>query len=1073
LEQRLRSALGSAMPAAPAAESAEPPKDPLEAVLDDAPAEPAILSPHAGTRAGRSRIDVEVLYPSDLDPQLTVNGRIVPDARIGTRSVLPIRKLAAARYVGVELDPGAVTLEFRAVPPGTDPRAVEPVRVTLVRPDAPVELRLGVPEGGWVADGSTSGTLIVEALDRTGVRSFSNELVTLESAGAAVLSADASPAQDGVQLRLDDGRALVRFAPLALPARVLVTATTETMRAETFVDVRPAGGSWRVLGLVEGRLAGDAGVEGDGGVGPGLDDGVSESGGRLAAFAQGPLGGDSRVTVSLDTDRERDLDRLTHVFEPDRFYPVPGDSSTPVDTAPAQGALFARIDGPRGYAQWGDFSAGFPQAELTRYGRALSGASGRVASGPLAFEGFAASSDQLLVRDLFEPDGTSGPFLLRRHPVVARSETVIVEVRERFRTEEILSRRTLRRDLDYSLDPEAGTILLRAPLQAFDAELNPLRVVVLYEARAGGPQQLTGGGRIAYRPSERIEIGASTIAEERQGEDLALYGLDLSLRPAAGTTLRAELAASHEQTSATAVRFELLSRPRPELDWSLSYRDLPADFVNPGLLAAPEVGSRRYGGRLNWQPDAGWRVRAEAFSQDDERSDVEREVAGADVERVLGPVTLLGGLKHVSTSGGALGEDASSSLVRTGARARFGRFTAELTHDELLGEEVAPGYPERTGVGLGYQVTPDVRAYLRQEFEAGGEGTPERDRTVIGIEGQAGSHVKALSQYTLEQGASGEALRALTGLETSWPLSPQLSLRFSADRLATSRGDESIDYTSVAGGYEYLAGASRLSGRYELRLGERDRRHLLGTYGAFRAREAWTLFISQNLFRTEGVEALPTAWRAEGLYGVAFRPLASPWQFLLRLDHQLGAGNTLQPGAVPSGGVTSEPSSSLAVTPRDPADPGLGTGIGRSFFERDASSLSFALGARVAPHQRLAATFVVRCVEADHAAALPATRTHLVSLHWTAQVAPRWTVGTSLRQFAQDAADSESYGVGTEVGYLAFKNLWLLGGYNVAGFSDMNFPGAEHSERGPFAGLRFKFDETSVRSWSDLRLDRP
>ena len=46
-------------------------------------------------------------------------------------------------------------------------------------------------------------------------------------------------------------------------------------------------------------------------------------------------------------------------------------------------------------------------------------------------------------------------------------------------------------------------------------------------------------------------------------------------------------------------------------------------------------------------------------------------------------------------------------------------------------------------------------------------------------------------------------------------------------------------------------------------------------------------------------------------------------------------------------------------------------------------------------------------------------------------------------------------------------------GYNFAGFVDRTFPAAERTAKGPFVSLRFKFDEASLASLKDLRLDRP
>src|SRR5439155_10106475 len=133
-----------------------------------------------------------------------------------------------------------------------------------------------------------------------------------------------------------------------------------------------------------------------------------------------------------------------------------------------------------------------------------------------------ASTDQRVVRDVFAPDGTSGPYLLSRHPVVASSETIVVEVRDRFRTDEVLSRQVRQRFIDYDLDTEAGTILFRGPVAPFDPDLNPVRVVVLFETRSGGSDQVTAGGRVAFRAARGFVAGATAIREDRDGADLGL-----------------------------------------------------------------------------------------------------------------------------------------------------------------------------------------------------------------------------------------------------------------------------------------------------------------------------------------------------------------------------------------------------------------------------------------------------------------------------------------------------------------------------------------------------------------------
>jgi hypothetical protein len=218
-----------------------------------------------------------------------------------------------------------------------------------------------------------------------------------------------------------------------------------------------------------------------------------------------------------------------------------------------------------------------------------------------------------------------------------------------------------------------------------------------------------------------------------------------------------------------------------------------------------------------------------------------------------------------------------------------------------------------------------------------------------------------------------------------------------------------------------------------------------------------------------------SAARAEGLFGAAFRPASGPFQFLLRVDHTLAEGTPVTPGGVTPGGVASQPAGSVTPPVRDPGLPGLGMGYARyaAFAARDSVSFNLATGFRIDARNRLAATFVFKHAGDEIGTGIPGSQTWLASLHYTAWVKPRWSIGASLRHFADTSSDRATFGHGVELGYLAMKNLWVTGGYNFAGIADGTFPGAEHTDQGGFVSLRFKFDERSLASIRDLRLDKP
>ena len=69
---------------------------------------------------------------------------------------------------------------------------------------------------------------------------------------------------------------------------------------------------------------------------------------------------------------------------------------------------------------------------------------------------FLNQNDQNFVKDEIAGDGTSGLYRLSKKNIIINSETVVLETRDRFRSEVIVSSQPLSRYLDYSIDYESG-----------------------------------------------------------------------------------------------------------------------------------------------------------------------------------------------------------------------------------------------------------------------------------------------------------------------------------------------------------------------------------------------------------------------------------------------------------------------------------------------------------------------------------------------------------------------------------------------------------------------------------------
>jgi hypothetical protein len=98
--------------------------------------------------------------------------------------------------------------------------------------------------------------------------------------------------------------------------------------------------------------------------------------------------------------------------------------------------------------------------------------------------------------------------------LVANSETVALEVRDRFRSELVVSTRTLTRFVDYDIDLLSGTISFREPILSRDADLNPQFIVIDYDLDQARRDKINAGLRADVTTANgKLRIGASAISD--------------------------------------------------------------------------------------------------------------------------------------------------------------------------------------------------------------------------------------------------------------------------------------------------------------------------------------------------------------------------------------------------------------------------------------------------------------------------------------------------------------------------------------------------------------------------------
>lgn len=410
----------------------------------------------------RERDQVTVVVEGAADAPLTpaLNGRVISEDLIGTRSVDAARNWQRVEYVGVRLGTGLNRLTL----------GESAVTVSLAGTTTDVQVQ---PEQ-VTADGVTPVRVRLRAVDERGV-STALPFVTVRSSIEPAVP-DANPLEAGYQVRLTQGEGTLELPPQISPARVTVDIHLGGGQVLTRqVTLRPS--RTRVaVGLVSLTVTPGQGV-------------TVQGRGTLET----PLG-DGKLIVAADSAG------LPLTPNPLTGYAAHGDSSR--QALPLQGADAAafRYDHPDFRVQYRQDAAPIQTLSVPGLPTALS----VTTFTPVQVSAFAALVPQQQVTEDLRPDGTR-LLHLARLDIAPDSERVTLIQRGAGPDVSV----PLKRGADYVLDPLSGTLTFARPLAATavtDGGLRDVLVRVTYQPLQASGRSLAAGAEV------RREQGPLTLS---------------------------------------------------------------------------------------------------------------------------------------------------------------------------------------------------------------------------------------------------------------------------------------------------------------------------------------------------------------------------------------------------------------------------------------------------------------------------------------------------------------------------------------------------------------------------------
>lgn len=994
-------------------------------------------------------IKVKVTSKLAIRTKLLANGQEIPVSQIGNRSFHTTTGETTFEYVGVPLQLGKNTIELVS----KDAKGQEEKEsITVYRAKPPKTIIAKVLPHQIPADGITEPVVVIELQDDEGKPATSGLFLTVTLDGQTIVTPDAQPEQLGHQLYVKDGRAECLLGSSNEVKDCKLVVEIANAKQEFRVSYLPYLRDWIIVGMGEVTAGYENWEHRDGDEGLYVD-------GRAAFFAKGRILGKFLLTAHYDSSLPRDdKDIITQKVDPDKYYPVYGDSSQQGYEIQSTGRLYVKLEQDRNYILYGDYQTEI-SGLLTAYNRTFRGLKAEIQTEYLEIKAFGTRAKQTMVKDEIRGQGISGYYFLSHQNIIENTSKVVIEIRDRFQNQRIL--KTIPKTLyaDYEINSERGWILFDTPILSADEAGNPIYIVVTYETKEAASREYMAGVQASVKLlDEKVKVGGTYIYEGQDKGHTTLQGVHAEIKPSEHFGIRGEVARTHtydttdkENKSGSGYAVEATA-DFEEVKGKAGYQKLDKDFRNPSLSGVEE-GSERYYAEAEIKIADNTKAQIHAARSETETRTL--QTVGVRASTKIGDVTAMTGYQFVEEktedqhqrahifSAGAKWDIDEHWTVRLERHQVFpldrilnqqgatqGTFTKSSSNikDDFLNpnngfqlDSIGDRIISRTLLGAEYRPKDWLRIWINQEFEDNFEF--DLSRTVFGFNLQLNKHVDLYSSYGIENSIGDTRNQALIGIKTNIPLTQWLTGNVFVEQVQTLSGDNPDDFTS----YGFGLRMNRVNEQGSLRI---EFRHGNGTQ--FLATPALTWKMDEDftfLWRTRHFQnGHINVFQHQTLLGLSFRPNCSDTTNLFtKVQFDWDRDNKRVPAWEE---IALSNSLDLHLRPATSWD----------FMLRYACKLDIVKSGN-SKGSSFMDLFAGRALYEFH---------------------ENFDAGIHAGILHDYEGQQFQYAYGVEVGAKVVKNLWLSIGYNVKGFKDTKMVGNDFLRDGIYITIRFKFDETTA-----------
>jgi uncharacterized repeat protein (TIGR01451 family) len=1002
-------------------------------------------------------VNLAIKHHPDDRYQMLFNGRdINPLFYFGT---IKNKKKTVARsyWQGVHLAEGENKFEF--IISDNDGKEVKRLTRTVIYSGPPVRAELVEEYSRLVADGTNAPVIALRLYDADGYPARPAAIGRYEINSPYITKKEIDAMDDDRLTGLDrnkpyfrmgsDGIALIELEPTTETGKVIVDLALNGDKSQKIEAwLQPDMRDWILVGLAEGTVGYNTVSGNMQGLGENdYKDGYYDDG-KIAFFAKGKIKGDLLLTTSFDSSKGKygSDNRVNQLIDPDTYYTIYGDATRQRHEASSAEKLYVKVEREGFYALYGDYDTGLTLTELSKYSRRVTGVKSEMHTDNFSYNAFASEALNSFVKNEIRGDGTSGLYRLSGNDLVINSETIVIETRDRFRSEIIIDSRELKRHIDYSIDYRDGSIYFRQPIASRDGNFNPIFIVANYEVESPVKGDINFGGRGAIKLLDnKLEVGGTIVHDSTYNAKGDLVGADATLKLSDEDELKVEVASTNgnnagADVSGTALLGEY--KHNSEKLQGRAYFKQQDDEFGLGQQSVSQSGTRKYGAEGRYRVSEKTSVDALVYHEDNRTTEAKRDVTEANITYSKNPYSLSAGARMArDTDGVGNKQDSDLLLLGAGTRLLDNRLRLRANSEFALSDaDDSPDYPTRHILGVDFFLTSTIDLYTEREWTV--SESQDTEMTRAGLRSTPWQGAKLDTSVNREVQENGIRSFATLGMTQSFRISERWTGDAVLDKTKTLRhpgvvpfdndvpvaqGTLNNDFTAVSLGATYTGNTFTLANRVETRNAEME--HKVGVIVNWERNliDGIGYSIGTQLFDVERTDG-SSAFDGDLRLSLGYRPLSSDWIMLNRLEY-----------------IVNEETNVLAENLRQ-----------RKLVD------NFVGNYKPGRKHQLSVNYGIKYVIDSFDGEEFDGTTHLLGSEYRYDLTKLIDIGFHEHVLYSANSNNYLYSTGVSTGFNLAKNVWLSFGYNFDGFEDKDFSAAGYTADGPYIRFRMKFDQKSA-----------